>query len=109
MTGRAALKSEQSGGLDPPFIIGERRIAPRHCAVRPIVLPYQEAPAAVTTAWGAHESARIRPRQALSAASAGGGVIQPIPGLIVCPTRDGEARGGRHALAGTNDDMLARA
>jgi hypothetical protein len=49
------------------------------------------------------------PRQALSAASAGGGVIQPIPGLIVCPTRDGEARGGRHTLAGTNDDMLVRA
>jgi hypothetical protein len=25
------------------------------------------------------------------------------------PPRDGEARGGRHTLAGTNDDMLARA
>ena|SRR5437868_5008628 len=45
----------------------------------------------------------------LSTASAGGGVIQPIPGLFVGPTRDGEARGGRHTLAGTNDDMLARA
>jgi hypothetical protein len=48
-------------------------------------------------------------RRALSAASAGGGVIQPIPGLFVGPTRDGEARGGRHTLAGTHDDMLARA
>ena len=35
----------------------------------------------------------------LSAASAGGGVIQPILGLFVGPTRDGEARGGRHTLA----------
>ena len=48
------------------------------------------------------------PCQALSAASAGGGVIQPIPGLIVCPIRHGEARGGRHTLAGTNEDMLVR-
>ena len=50
-----------------------------------------------------------RARRALSAANAGGGVIQPISGLFVGPTRDGEARGGRYTLAGTNDDMLARA
>jgi len=37
-----------------------------------------------------------RARRALSAASAGGGVIQPIPGLFVGPTRYGEAIGGRH-------------
>ena len=48
------------------------------------------------------------PRQALSATSPGSGVIQPIPGLIVCPTRHGEARGGRHTMAGTSDDMLVR-
>jgi hypothetical protein len=49
-----------------------------------------------------------RARRALSAASAGRGVIQPIPGLFVGPTRYGEAIGGRHTEAGTNDDMLAR-
>ena len=48
-------------------------------------------------------------RGALSAESAGGGVIQPIPGLFVCPTRDVEVRGGRYILAGTNDEMLTRA
>jgi hypothetical protein len=55
------------------------------------------------------EDASARARRALSTASAGGGVIQPISGLFVGPTRDGEARGGRNTLAGTNDDMLARA
>ena len=44
----------------------------------------------------------------LSAALAGGGVIQPLLGLFVCP-RDGEACGCGHTLAKVNDDVLARA
>ena len=45
----------------------------------------------------------------LSAASAGGGIVQPILGLFVAPTWNGKVHGGRHTLAGTDDDIVVRA
>ncbi len=45
----------------------------------------------------------------LPASFAGGGIVEPLPGLFVGPARDGDARTRRSGGIGTNDHVLARA
>jgi hypothetical protein len=55
------------------------------------------------------QSIQTEPQLLLSAACAGSGPVQPILCLLVSPTRDGEAPGRGHTLAGGTEDLLVRA